>query len=362
MKSLTISESTKGKSRSWVSLDAKKESAGGSRPLMQRRVATKPTPAVPGVISTIADGFSMALWRPLIIVVPVLLDFYYLVGWRIEIGAFALRLQQWALAIGVERGDANILRIAQISQWDLSTAPSFFFVPSLLSGANRANFSAHRTRETVSTAHWEYDAAIVAGIFLLSMFLAAIFLNVLGDKALDRRPNAAERIRETGRIWLRLTAVTLVAIAAVALVSGIVLSARIQAGQDIGPVFTVALIVQFFVSLALWFAPDAIVMAHAGAFQAIKLSLGTIRRHFWSSLGFISASVIFGQGMHDLFLRMAGSVPGLVIGVVLYALFSSGLALASFWFFNSRNQQTRSTPNVAGMNSGAVGPFRSKEK
>jgi len=327
---------------------------------MQRQVATKQTPQAPGVMSTIADGFSMALWRPLIVIVPLLLDLYYSIGWKIEIGSFAVSLQRWATDLGVDRTDVNMLRIARISQWDITTAPSFFFVPSLLSGANPAQLYEFRTRQTYSTLHWGIDVVFIIGVFLLSMISAAIFLGVLGDKALDRDPSIRERIAETGRICLRLTGVSLLAIGAIAIVSGLVLAERIRAGQDIGPVFTAALIVQFFISLGLWFAPDAIVMAKAGVWEAMKLSLLTFRRHFWASMGFVSASVLFNQAMHDLFLHIASNAPGLIIGVVLYAIFSSGLALASFWFFSSRNQQSRLTPAKAG--SASSRSSRSKEK
>jgi hypothetical protein len=327
---------------------------------MQRQLATKQPAPIPGVISTIADGFSMALWRPMIVIVPLLLDLYYWIGWKIEVGSFAVSLQRWMLDLGIDRTDANMLRIARISQWDVTTAPSFFFVPSLLSGVNPSRVYQYQTRRTYSTHHWGFDVAIMLGIFVLSMLVAAIFLGVLGDKALDCNPSLRARIVETGRICLRLTGVTLLAMGVVAIVSGIVLAERIRAGQDIGPVFTVALIVQFFISLGLWFAPDAIVMAKAGAFEAIRLSLRTFRNHFWSSMGFVAASVIFSQGLHDLFVRMAASAPGLILGVVLYAVFSSGLALASFWFFNSRNQQSRSA--AARADSAPFRSSRSKEK
>jgi len=324
---------------------------------MQRQVASDQTPAAPGVITTIAAGFSMALWRPLIIVIPVLLDLYYWIGWKVEVGSFAVQLQSWFTRLGVDRTDANLLRIAQISQWDITTAPTFFFVPSLLSNVNPTRIYQQRSRPTYSTLHWEFDLAIVLGFFIMSMLVSAVFLGILGDKALNRNPAASQRIRETLRIFVRISGVTILAIGLVGIVSAAVFAQRVHAGQDIGPAFTVAWIVQFFVSLGLWFAPDAIVMARAGTIEAIRLSLLTFRNHFWSSMGFVAASVLFGQGLHDLFLRVASNAPGLIIGVVLYALFSSGLALASFWFFNNRNQLSRS-----GAGSAPSRSSQSKEK
>jgi len=36
-------------------------------------------------------------------------------------------------------------------------------------------------------------------------------------------------------------------------------------------------------------------MARAGAFEAIKLSLGMFRRYFWSSVAFVVVSAVIGQ-------------------------------------------------------------------
>ena len=89
-------------------------------------------------------------------------------------------------------------------------------------------------------------------------------------------------------------------------------------------------------------------MARASAFGAIKLSLGMFRRYFWSSIGFVVVSAIIGQGLHDVFIRISGNAPGLLLSVLVYALVSCGLGMASFWFFNSRNQSSRLTTTKAG--------------
>ena len=221
---------------------------------MQRRIATNQTPPVPGVFSSIADGFSIALWRPFIIVIPVLLDLYYWLGWKLEVGSFAVQLQRWMLDAGVNRADSNFLDVARISQWDVTTTPSFFFVPSLLSGVNPARLYQFRTRGAYSTAHWGLDVAMLIAAFAASMLVSAIFLETLGEKVRDRNRPWRERIREIGRIFVHLTGVTLIAIVVVLAISGAVFALRVHEGKDIGPVFTVALFVQFFLSLGLWFA------------------------------------------------------------------------------------------------------------
>lgn len=324
---------------------------------MQRQVAADPSPSTPGVITTIAQGFSMALWRPLIIIIPVLLDLYYWIGWRVEIGSFAVQLQNWLGRAGVNRADASTLHLAQISQWDVTSAATILFVPSLLSDVSPARIYEYRSRPAYSALRWEVDALIIVGLFIVTMAVSALYLGLLGDIALERRPAARQRLRESARIFARLSGATILALAIVALVSGSLFVYRVHAGEDTEPAFTVALFVQFFVSIGLNFVPDAIVMTGANVFEAFKLSLMMFRRHFWSSMGLIIASQFFAYAMHDLFLRIASNAPGLIIGVVLNAIFSSGLALASFWFFANRNPRSRSAASSSPARS-----TQSKEK
>jgi hypothetical protein len=326
-------------------LDEHQPAAGFDEPVIRRDVAAQQNAPMPGVITTIADGFSMVLWRPFVVVIPLLLDAWYWLGWKVELGAFAVQLRQWLIDAGVSRTDGNLVRVARFSQWDATTMPSFFFVPSLLADVSPSKLYMARPKEIFSTSSWRLDLLILVGLVLAGVGLSAAFLVMLANAARDREQSAGQFLRTTLKVSVRLLgAVGLAAVAVAALFGPLagIWAATSAAGADLGPIFALlALVLGVALFAMFWFAPDAIVMSDAGPIEAVKRSASVVRSFFWQSLGFLAASTIISIGLGDLWLRLADSAPGLLIGVIANALFSSGLAIASFLFYSSRIQRSR---------------------
>jgi hypothetical protein len=320
--------------------------------VIRNDVAANQTPPAPGVISTIADGFSMALWRPFIVMIPVILDVYYWLGWKIELGALAVSLQRWLIDAGVARTDENILRVAKLSQWDAATTPSFFFVPSLLAGVNPNNYYDFRTKGTFSASTWGLDLLILAGLIVLGMYLSAAFMVMLADAALDRDQSFGRRLKMIQTVWVRLMGAIGLALLAAAAMFGPLAGAwavSSAAGLDLGPLFgLLALLLGIGLFAMFWFAPEAIVMSDVGPVEAVKRSFAVVREFFWASLCFLAAFMIMSFGLGDLCLRMAGNAPGLLIGITANAFFSSGLAIASLLFYDSRIKRSRYATSKSG--------------
>jgi len=140
----------------------------------------------------------------------VLLDAYYWLGWKLE----PARCGSAATLDGGRGRPSHRLEFprdrAHLAM-DVATTPSFFFVPSLLSGSIQAALP-FRTREAYSTAHWGFDLAILIAAFLLSMVVSAVFLETLGEKVRDRnRPCRREFVKLAD--LPALDRVTLIAIA-----------------------------------------------------------------------------------------------------------------------------------------------------
>lgn len=317
--------------------------------MIRRDAAAQSKAPIPGVITTIADGFSLILWRPSVVLIPLILDAWYWLGWKIELGAFAVQARQWLIDAGVSRTDGNLVRVARFSQWDASTMPSFFFVPSLLADVNPKRLYMPRPKEMFSTTSWRLDLLIFVGLALAGVALSSAFLVMLANSARERRQSPTQFARTTAIVSVRLLGAIALAAAAVAVLFGPlagIWAASSAAGADLGPLFAVlALVLGLALFAMFWFAPDAIVMSDAGPIDAVKRSASVVRSFFWQSLGFLAASTIISIGLGDLWLRLAKSAPGLLIGVVANALFSSGLAIASFLFYNSRIQRSRYAAN-----------------
>jgi len=152
-------------SRNWVSLMkmniAGRELAGDAETDRDENSASGP-----GVFSSIADGFSIAIWRPMIIVIPVLLDAYY--GW---VGSskparlrFSCNAGWWTRASIAPTEFPRDLAASRNGMW--RRRPSFFFVPSLLSGVNPSRLY-HFDQRGVFDSPLGFDLAILIAAFLL---------------------------------------------------------------------------------------------------------------------------------------------------------------------------------------------------
>jgi hypothetical protein len=146
------------------------------------------------------------------------------------------------------------------------------------------------------------------------------------------------------------------AIALAAIVAGVMFGPLAAAWElfpgsraSFDPIFGLAAIVFGLALFAMfWFVPEAIVMSDVGPVEAIKRSFAVVREFFWQSICFLAAFMIMSLGLGDLCLRIAGNAPGLLIGVLANAFFSSGLAIASLLFYNSRIQRSRYAKRKSG--------------
>jgi uncharacterized membrane protein len=93
--------------------------------------------------------------------------------------------------------------------------------------------------------------------------------------------------------------------------------------------------------LLLYFVFDAIVVADVGPITAIKLSVKIVRQNLRAVLGLVLASLLLTTGIPEIASSLLGSLPGLLIAVVLQALIATGATAASMFFFVNRLRQVQ---------------------
>lgn len=306
---------------------------------MQRDVATKKTAEKPGLLETIAEGFSTVLYRPFLITIPVLLDLFFWLGWTFKPTALAARL---VLRLGSSDGvaAAEIKRsVTDFGTWDVSGLTSFL-VPSLVSGIDRTKIYTVRDQIDLSQNRWWLDLAVIVGVFIGSSLLLASYSVPLADSVLGRNRTLRETAHAIGRAWggiLGLFAALLGIAALVFAPLAVAWVALLAVDVDSGPLLgAVAALIGFAIYLASWFAPDAIVVSQASPLQAIALSATVVRRNFLETVSFIVASLVITFGLAGVWMRMGESAPGLLLAVIANSVVASALVMASLHFFNSR--------------------------
>jgi hypothetical protein len=293
---------------------------------------------MPGVIDAIADGLSVVIERPFLMVIPMLLDLYYWLGWKLTVDAVTNPLQRWVSDQNVSNSQQTVERLASIGRSDVLWSLSIF-VPALLADTKRSDVYTVHARPVISPPAW-LDAALLPLIVVASLTLAMVYMVPLADCIAHRRRSVAGLARAVATGSLRFVAVIGLVIAILTLVAAPVLVGSIvlyAAGID--PTVLLALTFPFAVlgaALVCWFVPEAIVVSEVSPLRAISNSVAVVRGYFWQTLGLVVATFIISAGLGSIFERVAYTAPGLLIGVVGNAFVGTGLAMASMGFYASR--------------------------
>jgi hypothetical protein len=313
--------------------------------VVQRDIAAKQPPAGTGVIDVIADGLSLALARPLLLLVPMLLDLYYWLGWRISVQALTTPIRRWVLDQDASNGVELASQLQQAGRSDASWLFSLL-VPSLLSNINRSDVYTVGSRPDLTPGQWWIDILFLIAALLGSALLLMIYAVPLADAALNRSRPLSAVVKAIGTAWLRFLGLVVVSMGIVALLFGPLavgwVALRIV-GVNATPLFSFAAVVLGLVAfLVLWvFAPDAIVVSEIGPLKAIHYSFTVVRAYFWQTIWFTAASLLITVGLGEIWRQIAGTAPGLLIGVIANAFFATGLAMASMLFYASRIQSLK---------------------
>ena len=316
---------------------------------MQTRAVTKQQPEVPGVIDTISDGLTMALTYPLLMTLPVLLDVYYWLGWRLTPAPLTSAIRSW---IAETSGtDTQSVRDALDSagKSDMSTIPAQL-VPAFLPGVKRADVYELWSRPLVDLRYWWIVCLVLVGMIVATAGLFAAYYVPLADVAIGRSRPIWQVPGAVLRTWIRFLGMLALIFGLFLLVLGplgVLWGVSEAIGIGLGPLLVPIMIVAGLAMLVfLIFTPEAIVVADVGPFRAMYYSVNVVRRFLWQTLGLTAASMIISLGLAEIWQRLAGTPPGLMTAVIANAFFAGGLAMAGMIFFNNRLRLLPRAPQI----------------
>lgn len=311
---------------------------------MQRDVTAKQPPAPPGVIDFIADGLSLALARPLLLLIPMLLDLYYWVGWRVSISSLTGPIQRWLLDMDTTESADMANRLETVGRSDIMSILSLF-VPSLLGGVGRDGIYNLGARPSFAPGAWWFDLLLIAAVFLGATLLMMVYSMPLADAALERSRSFGALARSVVHAWMRFVGLLVVAGGVLLLLLGPVLVAAavlLIVGVNAQPLIALAsLVFGIFAYLILVMAWDAIAVDEIGPLNAIRNGYRIVRAQFWPTVGLVGAWLLIVVGLSQVWLEIADSAPGLLIAVIANSFFASGLAMASMLFYAHRIQSLK---------------------
>lgn len=315
-----------------------------------------------GVLDTIADGFSIVLERPYLMLLPLVLDLILWLVVQVSLQPLAEDIASFMESSATADGElaAEGLRAAseRVEASDALTA----FLPSIFSGIPVDTFFNSLVMALSPNAAFGIDREAMFGTWgegLLGVWTpessAAIVLIGLGCLILSSMALVLYRVplartvrgdtspgigREIVKARIHFVGYLLLLLGfAVASFVPLLLASAVFLilGFNLIFVLTIALFVfGGMVSIYSLFIVDAILLHRIGPVQAISMSMSVGREYFSQVTRFALTGLLLSIAALHLWSTIVVSIPGIVTALVVNAFLGTGLSLASMLFYSDR--------------------------
>jgi hypothetical protein len=305
------------------------------------RMQQKPTkPQVderPRIVDLIAEGLSLALMRPWLLLMPILLDIVLWIGVRIEPAALMNSMINLIDDANIDDADEVITTLQDLSTANM-TQLGALFVPSMLLGTGGDD-----VYQWIDPRVWNPGSGAIVlvaiGLVVVGALMSMIYIVPIANAVIGRKLSLGDNTGLILRAWARMLLFIGLCIGAMMIV--VVPTAIVSAiFPPLLAIFSsLMLIAGIAALLLLYFVFDAIVIADVGPIKAIKLSVEVVRRNLRPVIGLVLATLLLTTGIPEIATSLLDSLPGLIVAVLLQALIATGAAAASMLFFVDRLRQ-----------------------
>jgi hypothetical protein len=319
---------------------------------------------VAGVVQTIADGLSMVIQRPQLMLLPLIVDLLLWLFVQTSIEPLVDGVARFLTTSGAADGAEAARTVRSLGDHVRTSDALGMFIPSIFSGLPLDSLM-HAfvfllvpdvafgiDREAMYGAWedglfgvWRPDsAAVVAGAGLLFLLVGSLMLvtfrvplarTVRGDTSPMR--NAA---CEIAMAWVRfLGYLLLLAAAGGAVLIPILVASLVFIVLGFNLVFVLTMAIFIFGGMAsvyTLFVLDAILLHRIGPVQAISMSMTVARNYFGQTARFAATSLLLATGALQVWSVIVENIPGIAIALVANAFLGTGLSLASMLFYSDR--------------------------
>jgi hypothetical protein len=169
---------------------------------------------------------------------------------------------------------------------------------------------------------------IELAVLAIGLFLACIFIGLLSQVVKGESMNLGYVLRRAPTHWLYLVLLyvplSILALAAVGL------------GSLLGPLMFLVLGGILWISLYLFFLPQAVILSDASPLEALRDSFIIVRLNFWSTLGLVILIYLISGGFGLIWGLLVSSPIGSIAAILANAFVGTGLLAASCYFYRDR--------------------------
>jgi hypothetical protein len=309
---------------------------------MQAEMDSRPS----GVIESLGTGFSLAARRPVLLLIPLLLDLFLWLGPRLSISPIASEVTLPSppvtgeppenSALLFEQNTAEILGsynlFSALSTWPLGT-------PSLLAGDDTGQ-GPLGTPSTIEVKTVGGLLAWFAALVVLGLLLGTAYLSLVAHSAKSDRTGFHYWARRVWIDWARIVGFVIVTLVAAFLISVPFFLAVEIVSLWAAPLASLGLLIG--VGLGMWglfhlfFVAHGILLHRNGVREAMKRSISLVRQNRLSAAGLLVVAVVISLGLSMIWSLPPSESWTRVVGIAGNAFVSTGLAMATFVFYQDR--------------------------
>jgi hypothetical protein len=300
----------------------------------------------PGIIESLSAGFNAVAQKPVLLLIPLLLDLFLWLGPRLSMAPVVSDLKKIIGATAAQTADnrpalfdQNVDHIldsynlfSALSTWPLGT-------PSLLAG-NKAGSGPLGSPGTIAIKAMGELAAWMLGLVLAGLLLGSLYLGLIARSTQGDPPSLSTWASHTWLYWGRIVALVFLVLVGAFLLSVLFFLTVEIIAMVTAPLASLALLVG--IGMGMWglfhlfFAAHGILLNNLGVRQAVRNSVSIVRRYRISSAGLLLVAVVIGLGLANIWNIPPSESWMRLIAIIGHAFVNTGLVTATFFFYRER--------------------------
>lgn len=290
------------------------------------------------IIDNMSAAFNTVIKKIWLLVIPVALDLFLWLGPKVSVAP----LVNDFVAI-IQQGLTNASATAQTSSADLVSS----LLPELQATLASTNLLAllawgrvgvpsisgllpitpqNRLVLLINTPL--QMVGVELAILALGLFLACILIGLISQAVRGEGLNLHQVLRRAPTHWLYLVLLYVPL--------NILLFMALGLGLLLGPLMFLLLGGILWISLYLFFVPQAVILSEASPLEALRDSFIIVRLNFWSSLGLVLLVYLISGGFGLIWSRLTFNPIGIIGSILANAFVGTGLLAATCFFYRDR--------------------------
>ncbi len=300
----------------------------------------------PGIMDSLGAGFNAVAQKPILLLIPLLLDLFLWLGPRLSISPIVPDLSTQLGAVAGDTGDNSAALFEQnvaeiLGSYNLFSALSTWPLgaPSLLAGTDPGT-GPLGTPLTIAVTTFEALLSWLIALVLAGLLLGSLYLSLIARWMNGNRLALRAWLIRSWVYWARIVAFVFVVLVGAFLFSVPFFLAVELIAALLAPLASLVLLAG--VGIGMWglfhlfFATHGILLDGMGVRQAMAHSVALVRRYRLSSVGLLLIAVIISLGLSVIWNIPPSKSWMRLIAIAGNAFVSTGLAAATFIYYRER--------------------------